>query len=176
MGDERTTIFISHASPGDNPFATWLAARLSMAGYDVWCDQQKLLGGEDFWADIETVLRTRTVKFVLIISAKLRDTNGQLRDGVAKEIALANTLKKKLPDAYFVIPALIDDTPSTSSASSSSVLMGSISERIGPPVCRVRWRFWSAIPSRTLQVSQRRLSEACRKRSIRRVSRPVGDA
>ena len=73
MGDERTTIFISHASPGDNPFATWLAARLSMAGYDVWCDQQKLLGGEDFWADIETVLRTRTVKFVLVISAKLRD-------------------------------------------------------------------------------------------------------
>ena len=82
-----------------------------MAGYDVWCDQQKLLGGEDFWADIESVLRTRTVKFVLVISAKLRDANGQLRDGVAKEIALANTLKKKLPDAYFVIPALIDDTP-----------------------------------------------------------------
>jgi hypothetical protein len=111
MGEERTKIFISHASPGDNPFATWLAARLSMAGYEVWCDQQKLLGGEDFWADIESVLRTRTVKFVLVISAKLRDANGQLRDGVAKEIALANTLKKKLPDAYFVIPALVDDTP-----------------------------------------------------------------
>lgn len=111
MSKDRMTIFVSHASPGDNPFATWLAARLSMAGYDVWCDQQKLLGGEDFWSDIENVLRSNTAKFVLVVSDKLRNDDGQLRDGVAKEIALANTLKRKLKDPYFVIPALIDDTP-----------------------------------------------------------------
>lgn len=111
MTSERTTIFISHASPADNGFATWLAARLSMARYTVWCDQQKLLGGEDFWADVETTLRTSTAKFVLAVSANLRDANGQLRDGVGKEVALANTLRTKLPDPYFVVPALIDDTP-----------------------------------------------------------------
>lgn len=52
-----------------------------------------------------------TAKFVLVVSANLRDANGQLRDGVGKEVALANTLRKKLPDPYFVVPVLIDDTP-----------------------------------------------------------------
>ncbi len=53
---KRDTLFISHATPDDNAFATWLASRLSMAGYEVWCDQEKLLGGEDYWQDIEAVL------------------------------------------------------------------------------------------------------------------------
>jgi hypothetical protein len=109
--DERRTIFVSHATPADNEFAIWLSARLSAVGYEVWCDQERLLGGEDFWRDIEDTLRTRAVKFVLVISGRIRSESGAIRDGIAKEIAVADALKKKLGDPYFVIPALIDDTP-----------------------------------------------------------------
>lgn len=109
-GTLRDTLFISHATPGDNAFATWLAFRLSMAGYEVWCDQDKLLGAEDFWQDIETVLRGRAIKFVLVISQNAFDENDRLRDGIQKELALANIIKKKIGDEYFVVPMRIDDT------------------------------------------------------------------
>ena len=111
MPEEKSVVFISHAVGPDNTFATWLSARLSMAGYAVWCDQQKLLGGEDFWRDIEDELRTRVAKFVLVISKNMRDDKGGIRDGVAKEIAVATALKKKNGDQNFIIPAVIDDTP-----------------------------------------------------------------
>lgn len=107
---KRETIFISHATPGDNAFATWIASRLSMAGYEVWCDQQKLLGAEDFWQDIEDVLRQKTIKFILVISQNSFDDNGKIRDGIQKEVALANILKNKLSDDHFVIPMRIDET------------------------------------------------------------------
>jgi hypothetical protein len=61
-------IFISHANPEDNLFAQWLALRLAGDGYPVWCDLTKLLGGEDFWRDIETAIRERTAKFLYILS------------------------------------------------------------------------------------------------------------
>jgi hypothetical protein len=48
----RRLIFVSHASPQDNIFATWLATQLAIAGYEVWCDTTKLLAGERFWSDI----------------------------------------------------------------------------------------------------------------------------
>src|SRR5271157_1238700 len=33
----RRLLFISHANPEDNAFATWLATQLAIAGYEVWC-------------------------------------------------------------------------------------------------------------------------------------------
>ena len=111
MTDARKTIFVSHATPDDNEFAIWLSARLAAAGYDVWCDQEKLLGGEDFWKDIEVALRTKAAKFVLVISKHMKTEDGSTRDGIAKEIAVAEAIKKKGTDPYFIIPALIDDTP-----------------------------------------------------------------
>ncbi len=41
-------IFISHANPEDNYFASWLATKLNLLGYEVWCDTEELKGGEDF--------------------------------------------------------------------------------------------------------------------------------
>ena len=32
----KDTIFISHATPTDNIFATWLATKLELCGYKVW--------------------------------------------------------------------------------------------------------------------------------------------
>ena len=105
---EQDTIFISHATPGDNAFAVWLASRLSLAGYKVWCDREKLLGGEDFWQDIESAIRNDTVKFVLVMSNNAFDEKDRLRDGIAKEVALANIIKKQIDDDYFLIPMRID--------------------------------------------------------------------
>tara|TARA_R110002096_G_scaffold430722_2_gene644999 strand:+ start:6895 stop:8358 length:1464 start_codon:yes stop_codon:yes gene_type:complete len=107
---DRQTIFISHATPSDNAFATWLASRLAMAGYKVWCDQEKLLGGEDFWQDIEDALRNDTIKFVLVISEQAFDENGRLWNGIQKEVALADIMKKQLNDDYFIVPIRIDET------------------------------------------------------------------
>jgi len=49
----KDIVFISHANPEDNDFAWWLAAQLMNAGYKVWCDLENLIGGEDFWCELE---------------------------------------------------------------------------------------------------------------------------
>jgi hypothetical protein len=64
----RSMLFISHANPEDNEFTRWLALRLANEGYPVWCDLTKLLGGEDFWEEIEFAIRNRTAKFLFVVS------------------------------------------------------------------------------------------------------------
>ena len=46
---ERDTIFISHATPGDNDFVRWLGGQLTGRGYTVWADVFHLKGGTPFW-------------------------------------------------------------------------------------------------------------------------------
>ena len=76
-GDERHMLFLSHATPEDNAFARWLALQLANEGYPVWCDLTKLLGGEDFWKDIQEAIRKRSSRF-------LTKTHGMLRMRVSK--------------------------------------------------------------------------------------------
>ncbi|MDR4485607.1 MAG: toll/interleukin-1 receptor domain-containing protein [Nitrospirales bacterium] len=99
-------VFISHANPEDNDFALWLALQVANAGYPVWCDLTKLLGGEDFWKDIEEAIRERTVKFVYVLSKTSNNKNGPLQE---LQVATNVARDKELQD--FVIPALIDDLP-----------------------------------------------------------------
>lgn len=95
-------IFLSHALPEDNEFTRWLALRLAREGYPVWCELTKLLGGEDFWVDIEESIRSRTTKFLFVLSK----TSNQ-KPGVLQELALAKRVGKGRED--FVIPLKIDD-------------------------------------------------------------------
>ena len=44
---ERKVVFISHANPEDNAITAWYGARLAGAGYEVWTDLTRLLGGEE---------------------------------------------------------------------------------------------------------------------------------
>ena len=44
-GNAQDHLFISYASE-DQALAKWLALKLTAAGYRVWCDQFKLLGGK----------------------------------------------------------------------------------------------------------------------------------
>jgi len=104
----RDTLLLSHANPEDNEFTLWLALQLANEGFRVWCDLTKLLGGEIFWDDIEGVIRDRAAKVIYVLS---RTSNS--KDGPLRELQLAQSLarREKLPD--FVIPAHIDDLPSS---------------------------------------------------------------
>src|SRR5437870_2936751 len=98
----RNMLFLSHANPEDNLFTRWLSLRLAREGYPVWCDLTKLLGGEDFWRDVEAALRDRTAKFLFVLSKISNQKQGTL-----DELALARRVGKHLHD--FIIPLRIDD-------------------------------------------------------------------
>ena len=100
--DRRNMIFISHANPEDNKFAEWLALRLAREGYPVWCDVTKLLGGEDFWRDIEAAIRERTIKFLFVLSKCSNEKQGTLM-----EVAVARKVGRAFKD--FIIPLRVDD-------------------------------------------------------------------
>ena len=59
----RDTIFISHATPGDNEFTIWLTSHLQLLGYKVWIDKITLQGGEKFWQEIDQVIRNQAIIF-----------------------------------------------------------------------------------------------------------------
>ena len=100
--DNRNMLFVSHANPEDNMFTRWLSLRLAREGYPVWCDLTKLLGGEDFWRDVEAAMRDRTARFLFVLSK----TSNQ-KQGTLDELALARKVRKQIHD--FIIPLRIDD-------------------------------------------------------------------
>jgi hypothetical protein len=99
----RDTILITHANPEDNRFARWLAGRLTAAGYKVWVDVRALRGGDDFWGKIEHVLRHDAVKQIVIVSQNIG------KQGVKKELALGDVMRRKLNDPEFMIPVRYSD-------------------------------------------------------------------
>ncbi|MFN7942872.1 MAG: toll/interleukin-1 receptor domain-containing protein [Thermoanaerobaculia bacterium] len=105
MSSKRDTVLISHANPEDNVFTEWLAFQLMQLGYKVWCDLLKLLGGEDFWRDIEEVIRRDAAKVVFVASKSCT------KDGSMQELALAKKVAKQEMLRDFVIPAHIGDIP-----------------------------------------------------------------
>ena len=102
----RNLVFISHANPEDNQFCRWLSLRLAREGYPVWLDLRHLLGGEDFWNEIEAAIRHRAVKVLYVLS---RTSN--TKPGVLKELALAQTVAKVDNFHDFVVPLKIDNIP-----------------------------------------------------------------
>lgn len=101
----RTKLFISHATPTDNEFAAWLAAKLELHGYDVWVDIKELDPATDFWNMIKTTIRDHAIKFLFVASRT--SVLGNL-DGIKKELAVADRVRKtSLPD--FIVPLRIDD-------------------------------------------------------------------
>jgi hypothetical protein len=102
----RSLVFVSHANPQDNNFAAWLAGKLALAGYNVWSDVTKLIGGELFFDDIETAIRDHAAKFIVILSRV-----SQTKHGVLDEIDLAIRVERSQNLDGFVIPIRIDDLP-----------------------------------------------------------------
>ncbi|MGD0856653.1 MAG: toll/interleukin-1 receptor domain-containing protein, partial [Dehalococcoidia bacterium] len=60
-------LFISYATE-DGELAEWLTLRLTAAGYKVWCDRVKLLGGESYPRDIDKAIKTQTFRMLALIS------------------------------------------------------------------------------------------------------------
>jgi hypothetical protein len=102
----RRIIFISHATPQENDFATWLGSRLVAAGYETWVDQTRLLGAEIFWNDIDEAIRGRSAKVIVALSRA-----AIAKDGVLDEIAIAVATGRKLQDPEFIVPVRVDDLP-----------------------------------------------------------------
>jgi hypothetical protein len=102
MADEpslsRELLFLTHAAPEDNEFALWLSSKLAMAGYRVWIDRRRLRGGTDFWDEIERVLRSDALKQVIVFTENVR------KEGVKKELAIGEGVRKRIPDPKFMIP------------------------------------------------------------------------
>ena len=83
----RETVFVTHAAPEDNEFALWLSAKLAIAGYRVWVDRRRLRGGDDFWDEIDRVLRTEAIKQVVVFSQHIG------KPGVKKELAIGDAMR-----------------------------------------------------------------------------------
>lgn len=103
--DMRTKLFLSHATPEDNKFASWLATKLELHGYDVWIDVKELDPANDFWNTIEATIRDEAVKFLFVATRTSILGN---RDGVKKELAVADRVRKK-ELADFIVPLRLDD-------------------------------------------------------------------
>ncbi len=99
----KATVFVTHAAPEDNEFALWISSKLAMAGYRVWVDKRRLRGGQDFWDEIDRVLRTEAIKQVVVFTHQI----GKL--GVKKELAIGEKVKAQLGDPAFTIPIRADD-------------------------------------------------------------------
>ena len=106
----RDTLFISHATPQDNDFAIWLASRLETLGYNTWLDKNKLLGGEKMWTDIQTEIRDNAIKILFVYSTNICDANGNLKDGIDREISYAESIAKDNNISDFIIPLHIDNS------------------------------------------------------------------
>ncbi len=102
----RDVVFISHANPEDNDFALWLASHLACAGYSVWSDVTKLLGGEVFWDTIENGIRYQSAKIIVALSR-----NAQSKQGVLDEVHIAVSVERASGLSGFVVPVRVDDLP-----------------------------------------------------------------
>lgn len=100
----RRLVFISHANPQDNEVTLWLASRLAAAGYEVWSDLTKLIGGELFWSDIEVAIREHSAKFVSLVSK-----SSVAKPGFLDELSVATAAERTAKLGDFVIPCRVDD-------------------------------------------------------------------
>jgi hypothetical protein len=99
----RDTVFVTHAAPEDNEFALWLSSKLALAGYRVWVDRRRLRGGDDFWDEIDRVLRNNAVKQIVVFTQYIT------KPGVKKELAIDEIMRNRLGDEKFMIPVRADD-------------------------------------------------------------------
>ena len=100
---DRTLLFISKATPGDDEFALWLAPRLEAAGYEVFADILSLEPGTRGRKEITEALQQRAIKMLLCG----RTTTLQ-REGVQEEIGIAEDIARELGDAKFIIPLRLE--------------------------------------------------------------------
>jgi hypothetical protein len=101
-----SVVFISHGNPQDNDFTIWLGTSLTTAGYEVWSDLTRLIGGEETWQDIDDAIRHRAAAVILVLSRQ-----GAKKQGLRNELAVADAVARKSGRPEFLLPVKIDDLP-----------------------------------------------------------------
>ncbi len=106
IDSQKTLVFISHANPEDNEFARWLGIQLTLAGYQIWSDVTKLIGGETIWNSVEDAIRYHSAKVLVVVSRA-----SQHKNGVLDEINLAISIERAAGNDDFVLPIRLDTIP-----------------------------------------------------------------
>ncbi len=121
----RKTLFISHGDTViDNEFTKWITLKLIALGYEVWCDLKFLDKGVDHWAAIEREIRENSIKVLPVLSVF-----SNRREGVLKELAVAEKVKKVLDDDAFIIPLMIDQNLSFDDINIEAVRLNAVNFR-----------------------------------------------
>jgi len=95
-------VVIDHVDD-DTPFAQWLARRLLLEGYRVWCRGLAPLAGTSVADSVREVIRQRAHRVITVLSpAAARDANISARRTTAHEVG-------RLRKEAIVIPAYIKD-------------------------------------------------------------------
>jgi hypothetical protein len=102
----KETLFISHKSPNDNYFVAWFASKLKLLGYNVWVEIDELKSGDAFWPEIEAAIRTKSVKFLTVVSKSYMEKINDPMSGIFKELSTADRIKDI---RNFKTPVKIDD-------------------------------------------------------------------
>ncbi len=102
----RDLIFVSHATPEDNNFSLWITLQLAKRGYRVWCDLTNLLGGEDFYDDIDVAISEEAIKFLFVLS---HASHNPKRIGPKEELIRAKNTQANERLKDFIIPLSIAD-------------------------------------------------------------------
>lgn len=103
----KDTIFISHANPENNYFATWLASKLKLAGYKVWVDLNDIKPGHYFNSGFEKIIREEAIRFIAVVSNEYVSKTHIDDSGVMNEILCARTIKDI---EGFIIPLKYDNS------------------------------------------------------------------
>lgn len=99
---ERDHLFISYAWE-DGALAEWLARKLTAAGYRVWIDRFKMLGGERWPKDIDRAIKERTFRMIALLSQ-----HSLVKPNPCKERQLALALSRERKEDDFLIPLNVD--------------------------------------------------------------------
>lgn len=67
LAESADTLVIDHVA-ADHAFATWLARRLQLGGYRVWCFGTAPLGGEDADQTVRLLLEKRALNYLPVLS------------------------------------------------------------------------------------------------------------
>lgn len=92
ISESRDTLVIDHV-PADAALATWLARRLSLAGFRTWCNGTAPLAGENVDDSVRKLIEFRAINYLPVISSS------SLSDGVFIERCTIAAMKEG-----FVLP------------------------------------------------------------------------
>jgi hypothetical protein len=101
---DKPRIFLCHADE-DKPKVEPLYHRLKAAGYHPWLDKFDLLGGQDWWTEIQKIISDPYNLVVVCLSRKSITKRGVLQ----QELTQALDVLDKMPEgAIYLIPARLE--------------------------------------------------------------------